>query len=502
LLWGTAAGRIVNCVEADLRLSDEGTAWWPSPFGDHDQIGMLNHITDATRAAALRLVTATGRSAPLQHGRGPAERQRRRRSTHTRSRWTGATASPIVSGGEMSPVQLYNTRTRVKETFVPADPSGRVGLFVCGPTVYDLPHLGHATTYTQFDFLARLLRARGFAVTYVQNITDVDDKIIRRARERGVDPSDLARRYERAYLNDMRALRNDSVDVYARASDYVGEVVSQIERLQAAGAAYATADGIYFDLTAFPDYGRLSGRTNALGGDSVSRLAANPHKRNAGDFVLWKARRPGEPFWESELGDGRPGWHIEDTAISERLLAAQYDLHGGAIDLIFPHHEAEIAQMETISGLRPMVAYWMHTGLLTTGDAKMSKSVGNLVTIRDALAAASARAIRFAFLSSHYRSPMELTDDTFPRAARALDRLDRFVEGHDPDAHLGRVSDARAAIDAALDDDIDTPRALAVLFDLVRERAGPNWPRTASFSRTPLPAYAGGGAIVQPKEGP
>jgi cysteinyl-tRNA synthetase len=328
----------------------------------------------------------------------------------------------------MSPLQLYNTRTRAKETFVPADPSGQVGLFVCGPTVYDLPHLGHAKTYTQFDFLVRLLRARGFAVTYVQNITDVDDRIIRRARELGIDASELARMFERAYLDDRRALRNDSVDLYARASDYIDEVVSQIERLQQAGPAYATAGGIYFDLTAFPDYGRLSGRTNVLRGDPVSRLDANPHKRNAGDFVLWKARKPGEPFWASQLGDGRPGWHIEDTAISERLLGAQYDLHGGAIDLIFPHHEAEIAQMETISGLRPMVACWLHTGLLTTSDSKMSKSLGNFVTIRDALATASARAIRFAFFSSHYRSPMELTDDTFSRAARALARLDRFVE--------------------------------------------------------------------------
>ena len=375
----------------------------------------------------------------------------------------------------MSPLQLYDTRTRAKQTFVPADPSGRVGLFVCGPTVYDLPHLGHAKTYTQFDFLVRLLRARGFAVTYVQNITDVDDKIIRRARELRIDAPELARRYERAYRDDMRALRNDSVDVYARASDYVDDVISQIERLLQAGAAYATAGGIYFDLTAFPHYGQLSGRTNVVRGDPVSRLDANPHKRNAGDFVLWKARKPGEPFWASPLGDGRPGWHIEDTAISERLLGAQYDLHGGAIDLIFPHHEAEIAQMETISGLRPMVAYWLHAGLLTASDAKMSKSLGNGVTIRDALATASARAIRFAFFSSHYRSPMELTDDSFSRAARALARLDRFVEGDGRDAGDGdprRLHDTRTAIDAALDDDFNTPRALAVLFDLIREGTG------------------------------
>ncbi len=375
----------------------------------------------------------------------------------------------------MSPLQLYDTRTRAKRTFVPADPSGRVGLFVCGPTVYDLPHLGHAKTYTQFDFLVRLLRARGFAVTYVQNITDVDDKIIRRAGELGIDASELARMYERAYRDDMRALRNDSVNVYARASDHIDQVVSQIERLHQAGAAYATAGGIYFDLTAFPDYGRLSGRTNVLRGDPVSRLEANPHKRNAGDFVLWKARKPGEPFWASRLGDGRPGWHIEDTAISERLLGAQYDLHGGAIDLIFPHHEAEIAQMETISGLRPMVAHWLHTGLLTTSDAKMSNSLGNFVTIRDALATASARAIRFAFFSSHYRSPMKLTHGTFSRAARALDRLDRFVEGDGRNSGAGdpgRLHGTRAAINAALDDDLDTPRALAVLFDLVREQNG------------------------------
>src|ERR671914_718574 len=357
------------------------------------------------------------------------------------------------AGTKMNSVQLYNTRTRAKETFVPADPSGNVRLFVCGPTVYELPHLGHAKTYTQFDFIVRFLRARGYAVTYVQNITDVDDKIIRRARELGAEPSAVARRYEQAYLGDMSKLRNDSVDVYARASDYVEEVISQVKRLQEAGAAYATPDGIYFDLNAFPDYGRLSGRLNVRRDDAVSRLDANPDKRNPGDFVLWKARRPGEPFWTSELGDGRPGWHIEDTAITERLLGAQYDLHGGAIDLIFPHHEAEIAQMETISGRRPMAAHWLHTGLLTTGEAKLSKSLGNFVAIRDALATASVRAIRFAFFSSHYRSPMTLTDDTFSRAARALDRLDRFVDGNDPDAGVGEpgpVRDARTAIDAAL----------------------------------------------------
>jgi cysteinyl-tRNA synthetase len=274
----------------------------------------------------------------------------------------------------MSPLQLYNTRTRAKQAFVPADPSGQVGLFVCGPTVYDLPHLGHAKTYTQFGFLVRLLRARGFAVTYVQNITDVDDKIIRRARELG-DRRVRARAHVRARVSGRQAGAAQRLRGRVRARQRLHRRShSQIERLQQAGAAYVTAGGIYFDLTAFPDYGRLSGRTNVLRGDPVSRLDANPHKRNAGDFVLWKARKPGEPFWASQLGDRRPGWHIEDTAISERLLGAQYDLHGGAIDLIFPHHEAEIAQMETISGLRPMVAYWLHTGLLTTSDSKMSKA--------------------------------------------------------------------------------------------------------------------------------
>ena len=198
----------------------------------------------------------------------------------------------------MSPLQLYNTRTRAKQTFVPADPSGQVGLFVCGPTVYDLPHLGHAKTYTQFDFLVRLLRARGFAVTYVQNITDVDDKIIRRTRELRIDAPELARMYERAYLDDMRALRNDSVDVYARASDYVDQVISQIERLQQTGAAYATADGIYFDLIAFPDYGRLSGRTSVLRGDPGCRRrprgtrdgVRRPRPRRRGDHLLARQR--------------------------------------------------------------------------------------------------------------------------------------------------------------------------------------------------------------------
>lgn len=371
-------------------------------------------------------------------------------------------------------VVLYNTLTRTKTELAPASP-GTVRMFVCGPTVYDYSHVGHAKTYTQFDLLARYLRKRGFDVTYAQNITDVDDKIIRRATETSVEPRELAERFERAYQEDMAALHNTSVNIVARAHDYIGQIVEQVQALVDRGHAYRLDDGWYFDLSTFPEYGKLSGRTVARAEDSVARIDENTDKRNPGDFALWKARKEGEPFWDTPLGPGRPGWHIEDTAITEALFGPQYDLHGGAVDLIFPHHEAEIAQMEAASGKQPLAEHWVHTGLLRVDGAKMAKSSGNYVTIRDALAVNDFRTLRYAFLSQHYRSSMELNATTLDQAKASRRRVENFARLIDrdvvetPDA-LEATERARRAIFERLDDDLDTPAALAELFDYIRQQ--------------------------------
>ena len=381
-------------------------------------------------------------------------------------------------------VRVYNTLTRRKEDLHTVEPP-RLRLFVCGPTVYDASHLGHAKTYTQFDLIARHLRLRGFDVHYVLNITDIDDKIIDRAQQLGVGTDALASRQERLFREDMEALGNTSVDTYARAGDFIPQIVSQVERLVARGHAYELPDGYYFDIASFPSYGKLARRTQVVAQDSVSRIDENPLKRHAGDFVLWKRRKPGEPYWESPLGQGRPGWHIEDTAITEALFGPQYDIHGGAVDLIFPHHEAEIAQMESISGRAPLARYWLHTGLLTLRDAKMSKSAGNVFTIRRVLAETSPRVLRFFLIRHRYRSAVEFDHGLLRSAAAALDRLDGFSarlrEGEEPGPQAREVRDVREAVLGALDDDFDTPGALAILFDFVRAQNGRT--RAAAGSR-------------------
>ncbi|MCE7080459.1 cysteine--tRNA ligase [Streptomyces sp. ST2-7A] len=366
---------------------------------------------------------------------------------------------------------LYNTLTNIKEPFTTRT-SGAVKMFVCGPTVYDFSHVGHAKTYTQFDLVARYLRHSGYRVTYAQNITDVDDKIIRRAREIEADPQELATTYEQHYREDMAALGNTSVDVFARAHDHIDAIVEQVRQLIDRGHAYQLDDGWYFDLASFPEYGKLSGRTDVQPEDSLSRIDEHTGKKNPGDFALWKARKPGEPYWGGVLGEGRPGWHIEDTAITNALFGPQYDLHGGAVDLIFPHHEAEIAQMESASGLAPLARYWMHTGLLRVNGSKMSKSLGNFTTIREALAHTDYRTLRYVFLSQHYRSSTDYTADALAQSLAARRRVENFartIATTETMESSGRAADARKKFFARLDDDFDAPGALAVLFDYIRE---------------------------------
>ncbi len=374
-------------------------------------------------------------------------------------------------------MRLHNTLGNKVEDFSPLH--GReVKMFVCGPTVYDYSHLGHAKTYVQFDVVARALRYLGYEVTYLQNITDIDDKIIVRAKERRVEPDALAKEYEQYYIEDMAMLGNVSVSKYARATDYIPEIVSQVERLVEKGFAYKISDGYYFDIKKFADYGQLSGRHDLAPGDAISRIDENPEKKNSQDFALWKFKKEGEPTWQTSLGEGRPGWHIEDTAITESELGEQYDLHGGAIDLIFPHHEAEISQMEAISGKKPFVKYWLHTGFLNTRSEKMSKSLGNSMTIRDMVKSTPPLALRYLFLGAHYRSPINFSDDSLEAAENAYKRLKTLARlfKHNSDGKTGSVNEKyKKEFSEALENDFNMPEALAVVWKLAKN-AGDDLP--------------------------
>jgi len=371
---------------------------------------------------------------------------------------------------------VFNTLTRRFEPFEPLV-GRRVFMFVCGPTVYDYSHLGHARTYVFYDTLARFLRKLGYSLFYLQNITDVDDKIVNRAAEEGRDPIELAREFESYYYEDMSALNITSVNLYARASDYLKEIFEQIEALIKLGKAYTTESGVYFDITTFPDYGKLSGqRPEEL---RVHRIEPDPTKRNPGDFALWR-NRPREEFgWDSPWGYGRPGWHIEDTAISIKHFGKQYDIHGGAIELAFPHHEAEIAQAESFTGEKPFVKYWIHTGLLTVEGEKMSKSLGNFVTIREALRKYDANTLRLFLLSRHYRSPIDFRWEYLEQARSSYERIINCLEnlkeveigegGDDEREFLSKVRKRRDSFYKRMLDDVNTAEALGELYELVRD---------------------------------
>lgn len=366
-------------------------------------------------------------------------------------------------------LKLHNTLNNLVQEFEPLKAS-EVKMFVCGPTVYDYAHIGNAKTYTQFDIIARTLSYLGYNVNYLQNITDIDDKIIARATERGIDPAELAQEYEGYYLADMKSLNNVSVSKYARAHDYIPQIESQVKRLLDQGFAYKISDGYYFDIKASVDYGKLSGRSSLKADDAVSRIDENPEKKNPGDFCLWKFKKEGEPSWVSEqLGDGRPGWHIEDTAITETEFGPQYDIHGGAVDLIFPHHEAEIAQMESISGLKPFVKYWLHTGFLNVDSAKMSKSVGNFFTIRDVFEKGfSPLALRYLFLLSHYRTPVNFTWEALTAAHNAYEKLKKLVASLPSGGQVDLAYQAKFR--EKMENDLNTPQALAVLWTLAKDK--------------------------------
>jgi len=366
-------------------------------------------------------------------------------------------------------LNLYNTLTRQKEAFNPIEP-GKVKMYVCGMTVYDLCHIGHARMLTAFDVIYRWFAASGYDVTYVRNITDIDDKIIKRAAERGISAEALVEETIADMHADTGALGLLRPTFEPRATQHIGGMQDIISKLISRGKAYPAANGdVYYAVREFDGYGKLSGKTldNLRAGE---RVEVDPNKRDAHDFVLWKAAKPGEPQWQSPWGAGRPGWHIECSAMSCHHLGEHFDIHGGGEDLQFPHHENEIAQSEGAHG-QQYVNYWMHNGFINVDGEKMSKSLGNFFTIRDVLGHFDGEVIRFFIVRSHYRSPVNFTDGILNDAKQGLTRLYTALRGLELPASSGiDWSNAYAArFKAAMDDDFGTSEAISVLFELAGE---------------------------------
>ena len=374
-------------------------------------------------------------------------------------------------------LKFYNTLVRKKEDFKPRE-KNKIQMFVCGPTVYDLAHIGHARTYIFFDALTCYLKKNGYDFYYLQNITDIDDKIIKRAQELKKNPKEIASEFEKKYYVDMKALKVNGVSQYAKATDHIKEIQSQVSRLLKRNLAYKIEnDGVYFNINKFKDYGKLSKRTVEQAQDGVSRIDQSKAKKNKGDFCLWKFSKLNppagvEPKWESPWGKGRPGWHIEDTAIAEKYFGFQYDIHGGGRDLMFPHHEAEIAQMESISEKKPFVKYWLHTGFLTINNQKMSKSLGNFITIRDFLKKQKPEILRMFIFSSHYRSPIDYSENAIAQAKENIDRLNELflkIEEKLKDKVADKNSSFIEKYSAILENDFNTPKFFSKVFELVRK---------------------------------
>jgi cysteinyl-tRNA synthetase len=373
-------------------------------------------------------------------------------------------------------IRIYNTLSGEKESLPSPEEQKKIRLFVCGPTVYDYLHIGNARTYIFFDFVAKYLRSQGYDVSYVQNITDIDDKIIKRAAEQQKEPTEIAREFTAAYFEDMATLGVDGVTKYAPATDFITQIAAQVERLIEKGFVYEIDnDGWYFDISKDEDYGKLSHRTTEQAEDATSRIDDAIGKRNKGDFCVWKFSRDGEPSWPSTLGAGRPGWHIEDTAISEFYFGLHYEIHGGGIDLKFPHHEAEIAQAESLrepGDNEPFVKTWMHTGPLLVDGKKMSKSLGNFITIRDFLKKYDANVLRWIVLTHHYRSPLNYSEELAQLAIQQLDNLNQLIHKLEIVSNKKNLREAIQEepiqffkFEEALRDDFNTPKLIGFLFE-------------------------------------
>ena len=366
-------------------------------------------------------------------------------------------------------MKVYNTLSGQKEEFLPQ--GDEVKMYVCGVNPYSDCHIGHAMSYIVFDVVRRYLQFRGYKVKYVQNITDIEDNIIATANKLGISVRELTEKYTIRYFEDMDALNISRADIYPKATEEIPKIIEVVQGLVEKGYAYSAGGSVYFRVRSVPDYGKLSHRSlesvmsedGALGSDD---------KESPMDFVLWKAAKPGEPSWASPWGAGRPGWHIECSAMSLKYLGNTLDIHGGGQDLVFPHHENEIAQSESFTGIKPFVKYWLHNGLVQLGENKMSKSLGNLITIREALERYSADAIRIFSLSSHYRSPLTYSEEALEAVERGVERLRQAAHFQGGKIQLKvdfTIQDSRQRFVDAMDDDFNTAKALAALFDLTRE---------------------------------
>ncbi|MBC2713350.1 MAG: cysteine--tRNA ligase [Desulfosarcina sp.] len=369
-------------------------------------------------------------------------------------------------------MRIYNTLTKSKETFKPVAP-GQVKMYVCGPTVYDFCHVGHARSVVVFDVVVRYLRAMDYQVTYVRNFTDVDDKIIKRANEVGMDARRLAEKYIGEFHRDMDALNVMRADQEPKVTDHIDDIINIVKTLLDKKVGYLADGDVFYSVETFKEYGKLSGRKLA---DMVagSRVEINVNKRNPFDFVLWKAAKPGEPSWPSPWGEGRPGWHIECSAMSRRFLGETFDIHGGGKDLIFPHHENEIAQSEAAHG-KTFARYWMHNGFVNIDNEKMSKSLNNFLMIKDILKSYHPETVRLFLLSSHYRSPIDFSDRNLKESEKALDKIYGVVKRLDQEAGIADADDTSPtganwrAFCESMDDDFNTARGVGILFNLVKE---------------------------------
>ncbi|MCA1906233.1 MAG: cysteine--tRNA ligase [Desulfarculus sp.] len=374
---------------------------------------------------------------------------------------------------------IYNSQTRAKEAFVTAQP-GKARMYVCGVTVYDHPHIGHARCYVAFDAIHRHLKARGYAVEYVRNFTDIDDKIIKRAGELGEDWRSLAQRFIASFTEDMNALGVLPPTLEPRATEHIPEIIAAVRALVEKGHAYVVAGDVYFAVRSFAGYGRLSGRS-LEDMQAGARVEVDQRKRDPMDFALWKSSKPGEPWWDSPWGPGRPGWHIECSVMSQKYLGVTFDIHGGGKDLIFPHHENEVAQAEALSG-QPFARYWIHNGFVNVNNEKMSKSLGNFFTIKDILKHTRPETLRLFLLGKHYRSPLDFSDEALKDAAAGLQRL--YTALRDAQAEIGEarqdqpplrepeqakeIMEQVEAFERGMDDDFNTAAALGALFGLAR----------------------------------
>ncbi|HHT0593175.1 TPA: cysteine--tRNA ligase [Legionella anisa] len=364
-------------------------------------------------------------------------------------------------------LHLYNSLTRTKEPFVSITP-GKIGIYVCGITVYDHCHIGHARSMVSFDVIVRYLRSQGYDVNYVRNITDIDDKIIARAHERAIPIDELTAHYIAAMNEDTKALNILSPDVEPRATEHIGSIIQLIERLLEKGNAYLSENGdVCYQVDSFADYGKLSHK-DLEGLVAGARVEIVKEKRSPLDFVLWKKAKPGEPSWPSPWGEGRPGWHIECSAMAMSELGEQFDIHGGGLDLQFPHHENEIAQSEAATE-KPFANYWLHVGMLQVNNEKMSKSVGNFFTIADVLAKHHPEVVRYFLLSSHYRSSLNYSEENLANAKKALTRLYQTIKDNHVITNNELDNHWINEFNQAMNDDFNTPIALSVLFQLSHE---------------------------------